>query len=243
MNNGLDYIFFRTSLSGYIWLTLSAVAGGLGNSLEPVSVLAVLQTTFLIAGLHIAAWNDNQKVDQDKKDRNGDNDEAGQELRPQTTVVMATRRQALLLLFVVLIQGAGTCLGFATLFAYPTMTALSLFTSFVAGMILWTLFTLLSVLPHLCFAAQYPSSWAVALTYPLTYTVLSVTLVGRLFSTLPAVGNAVLDFGALKQTASLLGIFGVTFLTVLLGTVSGLEMGCAACPGPGSGQQVSYDEM
>ena len=50
-------LLFRSPLSGYVWLTLSAVAGGLGNSLEPVSVLAVLQTTFLIAGLHIAASN------------------------------------------------------------------------------------------------------------------------------------------------------------------------------------------
>ena len=43
-------------------LLSSVVASGLGNSLESLSVLAILQTTFLIAGLlHIAILNENQK--------------------------------------------------------------------------------------------------------------------------------------------------------------------------------------
>ena len=147
------------------------------------------------------------------------------------------RREALQMLFVVLTQSAGFCLGFASLFSFPAPSALSLLSTFLVGALLWTLLVALSVLPHRCWAARHPGcSWAAALPYPLTHTALSVTLVGRLWSTFPAVGNAVLDFGALKQSASLLGIFGLTFLAVLLGTVSGLEMGCAACPG--SDQQV-----
>jgi hypothetical protein len=152
---------------------------------------------------------------------------------------MCLRREAPQLLFVVLSQAAGFCLGFASLFSFPAPSALSLLSTFLVGALLWTLLALLSVLPHRCWAARHPGcSWAAALPYPLTHTALSVTLVGRLWSTFPAVGNAVLDLGALKQSASLLGIFGVTFLAVLLGTVSGLEMGCAACPGDGSDQQA-----
>ena len=160
-------------------------------------------------------------------------------LSPVLATSMFLRREAPQLLFVVLSQAAGFCLGFASLFSFPAPSAVSLLSTFLVGALLWTLLALLSVLPHRCWAARHPGcSWAAALPYPLTHTALSVTLVGRLWSTFPAVGNAVLDLGALKQSASLLGIFGVTFLAVLLGTVSGLEMGCAACPGDGSDQQA-----
>ena len=52
-------------------------------------------------------------------------------------------------------------------------------------------------------------SWATALPYPLTHTALSMMLVGRLSSNFLAVDNAVLDFGALKQSASLLDMYYV----------------------------------
>ena len=229
-------------MSGYLWLTLSAIAGGLGNSLEPVSVLAILHTTFLIAGLHIATWNDRQAEHEQQVDKETFADSEADAVvaavgsAPQTVVskTWRCRKEAPQMLFLVLTQAAGFCLGFASIFAYPAPSALSMLTTFVAGLLLWMLFAALSVLPHRCFAARYPTSWAVALTYPLTHTVLSVTVVGRLLSTFPAVGNAVLDVDALKQTASLLGLFGVTFLATLLGTVSGLEMGRAVCPATGT---------
>ena len=193
-------LLFLSPLTGYIWLVLSAIAGGFGNSLEPVSSLAFLSSSFLLIGLHLLFF------------------------RKEETTIVFSLRTLLILLFVVFSQASGFCFAFSSVFAYPSTTPLSIFTTFIVGVLVWTLYALLSILPHLLFYEKYPRSWATGFIFPITNTTLNITLIGRTFSTFTAVGNALLDISPLKQFSSLFGMYGLNFTICLGGTLFGLRL-------------------
>lgn len=123
-----------------------------------------------------------------------------------------------LLSFVVVSQGLAFAFGFLTMFTFEEVTVIGFIGTFLVGSLLWIIITVISLLAQIKFVQKYESvSWAMFI-FPITYTAVYHTVIGRIFSTFPSIGNAVLDYAPVRQIASTLGVAGITFTTALLGS-------------------------
>ena len=179
-----------TSIGIITSLACSALAGGLGNTLG--GSISVLVYVHLI--LATVAWHQ---------------------------IIMRTfhssSRLYLLQMSVVVIalEGAGTCLGFSSIFSYPEPTIQSIFQAFAYGCLAWACYILLALLPASLLPPTTPA-WLSLLAMPVLYTAVSQVLLGELsFSSFASVGNAALDYEPLRQMCALGGISLVTFVVVL----------------------------
>lgn len=184
-----DFLPFTLPKEHYaiLWLILSAVFSGLGNSLEPVTVLSWLHIYCLIIGiegLNLNKWSYTISV----------------------------------IIFLIIIQAIGFCIGFSTIFGYPHSTPGTIFQTFAVGLIYWALVILLALIPHYYLRRRYPRSSYTLFVYPICETAVSIVLIGNVVSTFPSIGNSVLDFAPLVQVSALVGLAGIEFYLVLSAT-------------------------
>ena len=171
---------------GYGFVCMSAVALGLGNSLDSMSTLSMFHPFLLVCGAEISS------------------DKIG----IRNTIILITFTQA-----------AGTVLGFASLFGFPEITWLSILGSYVAALIIWALYSLLTLLPHFFFTRNYPSNILAPFVLPAAYVMVTNVILGTYFSTFLSLANSVLDYLPLRQVASVLGTAAINFFVMLLGTL------------------------
>jgi apolipoprotein N-acyltransferase len=175
---------------GLIILALSALCAGFGNSLEPVSILTVLHVFLLLIGIEEAI------ADQD----------------------LQTWKSFCIFVYLIITQALGFCLGFAGIMAYPSTSLFSVSAAIGLGILVWVIYSILAIIPYVLYIRKYPSTITSIFIFPVLHTVAVCTLIGYTFSTFVALGNAFLDYGPLRQVATLLGIYGVNFITVFLGS-------------------------
>jgi apolipoprotein N-acyltransferase len=178
-------------LHGAFWVVLSALFGGLGNALEPVSMAAWLQPLALILGVSafdLSSWNN----------------------------------CCLLIIYISVLQGLGVCLGFSSMFGYPSSTPGTVMTTCGLGILMWLIYACLAVLPHYYFQSRYLDSKLAPFVYPVCHTVVSIVLFGNVSSTFTSIGNSVLDLYPLRHIAALVGLAGVEFYVVLSATVTAM---------------------
>ena len=176
---------------GMGWVVLSSLCGGLGNSLEPVAMLAWLQPLCLIIGIgafDLSTW----------------------------------KRMLFITASVAVMQGAGVCLGYSSMFGYPHSTTGTVMASFGLGILIWLIYTVLAVLPHYYFQRRYLDNKLTPLVYPVCHTAVSIVLIGNVSSTFTSIGNAVLDIGPLRFVSSLVGLAGVEFIVIWSATTAAL---------------------
>lgn len=181
---------------GFTFLAVSGVAAGFGNSLEPVSILAILSSSFLILGLDLIFKRDEVEIS-----------------RPLLCKTVCV---------VLVSQSFGFLLGFNGIFAIPHVSANSVFITFFAGFLSWCLYIIFAVVPHVYFTNRYRGCFLAVVVYATTHTMVSCVLIGNIFSTFYAVGNAALDYEPLKHVGSLFGLGGINFIVVLIGSSFGL---------------------
>ena len=181
----------RHIAEGYGFLTFAAVCSFLGNSLEPITTFSWLMIPSLLIGINLTS------------------------LQTTTLNVQETSK---ILGFVVVTQGLAFAFGFLTMFTFEEVTIGGIFVTFLVGSLLWIIIATISLLAQIKFVQKYESvSWAMFI-FPITYTAVYHTLIGRIFSTFPAIGNAVLDYAPVRQIASIVGVSGITFTVALLGS-------------------------
>ena len=186
---------YQWNIYGYLFLLSSSFAGGFGNGLESVSILSFLHSFLLISGLQVLHI---------------------------TNEVASKFRFSIIIVSIILTQACGFCLGFSGVFALPERTILTNLQSFIAGVIMWSIFSVIAVIPHLLFIHKYPESLLISFIYPVSHTFVADVLIGSMLSTFPINGNAVLDYTPLKQLASIFGIGGIHFVTILFGSFPAL---------------------
>lgn len=176
--------------NGFVALILSALAAGFGNSLEPVSILTFVHIYLLLTGFEIVLGDD----------------------------VIFSWNTAKICGFILITQALGFCLGFVGMMGYPKTTAASVFQAIAFGALVWISYILLALLPSFSYLRKYPTSITSIFVFPVLHTVAYCSVLGNGFSTFAALGNSVLDYAPLRQLSTLLGIYGINFVTVLIGS-------------------------
>jgi len=178
--------------TGLIFLSLSALCSGFGNSLEPITTCTWLIVPFLLVGVHLTLLTDPSSL---------------------TSTDISK-----VLTFITLSQAMGFTIGFLTMFTLDEITWWGVLATFLMGSLLWFFVSVFAVLALVLFVKKYESSvWALFI-FPITFTAVLHTLVGRIFSTFPSIANAVLDYAPIRQLASVVGVAGITFVVSTLGS-------------------------
>jgi apolipoprotein N-acyltransferase len=195
--DNLNYKWSDSVATSAFYFSLSAICDGFGNSLEPISVLVLLSNALLISGFEHLFVQSNSGIKWD---------------------MMLKYFGGL-----VFLQGLSFLLGFNSLSAYPSVTAVTVVESFGGGMVISIFNVILVYVPYVYYSRKYKNEVLKrALAYSCMCTMVTCCLVGNIFSTFPAAGNAVLDIGPLAQVASIFGIGGVQFLTTCVPCYSAL---------------------
>lgn len=182
----------RDAIKGVIYLIFSSIFAGLGNSLEPVSILVWLHLYFLIAGFHIlTTFNSTQK-------------------RWWEILIICS--------LLICLEACGFCIGYSGIFGYPSTTVATVAYSYGFGLLAWIAFCIFAIVPHIEFHKKYPDNSWLCVVFPICYTMTTHTLIGLILSTFPAIANAVLDYEPLRQMASLTGLSGITFTVCFIST-------------------------
>ena len=177
---------------GIIFIIGSAICSAFGNSLEPVTALAWFITPCLLVGLYLTILK-----------------------YPAGETSSASMLQIMSL--VVVSQGIGFMVGFLTMFSYPEVTLYSIVLTVLVGCLLWLIITVISLVALVKFSQQYESvSWALFI-FPITYTTVMHTFIGRIFSTFPSISNSMLDYAPLREIAAVIGSPGITFAVTTVG--------------------------
>jgi apolipoprotein N-acyltransferase len=82
---------------------------------------------------------------------------------------------------------------------------------------------LISIIPYYFFRKRHSLNPFAVYVYPVTASVCTHMLWGRVFGSFSAIGNSVLDLGPLRQLSSIFGILGITFIVMLLGSALALS--------------------
>jgi apolipoprotein N-acyltransferase len=178
---------------GYLLLTISAVCSAFGNSLEPITTFTWAITPTLLVGFILAIKSTYNRC------------ESSYELSK-------------VLSFVILSQGLGFMVGFLTLFTDGDVTFRTILATFLSGCILWIIISVLCLVPVYIAEQKFENHPLSVFIFPVTYTTVMHTLVGRIFSTFPSLCNAVLDYAPLRQLSSVTGTAGITFTVTVIGS-------------------------
>ena len=84
---------------------------------------------------------------------------------------------------------------------------------------IWTIYSVLALLPHFFFTRSYPSNILAPFVLPAAYVMVTNVIIGTFFSTFLSIANSVLDYFPLRQVASVFGTAAITFFVILLGTL------------------------
>lgn len=174
-----------------MWLIiLSSVFWGLGNSLNAVAILTLIQPILLLIGCDLMISSS-----------------------PSRSSYLKTGG------LILLTYALGTMLGFSSLFGFPENTPLTLLLSAGAGAGIGLVYFLLVICPSLKFARDFSDfstsfslAYFVPMVYPCCFTTIMHLLIGSIFSTFISPANAVLDITPLKYVAEIFGIAGVCFV-------------------------------
>jgi apolipoprotein N-acyltransferase len=173
---------------GILWILLSTLCCGFGNSLEPVTILAWFHPYCLILGLEaftLTQWSHVLYV-----------------------IFFITSTQAIGFTI-----GFSTIFGYPQ----PTISTLfQTYAVGLLYWLLITLFALLPHHMLQKKFSYYPS-WTL-FVYPTCQTVISIVLFGNIVSTFPSIGNSVLDLTPLAYISSLVGLAGIEFYLLLSAT-------------------------
>lgn len=180
----------KSSMDFFVWLlvylVLSSLGAGFGNSLEPVTILTFISYASVVQYFHHLYRNES---------------------------CLDLRNKAWYWVIFWVFQALGFCLGFSSIFGDG---ALNVFITFCAGLLLWLLILVLVIIPYLQFEFFFPQNrWGVVV-FAVLQTTIACSLVGNLLSTFVVPGNAVLDYLPLRQVAFFLGIYGVNFTAILM---------------------------
>ncbi len=173
---------------GMVMMAISALFSGLGNSMVPNSVLSLLHSFCLLVGLDWIFMHD---------------------------IALFSKTGAVHLVYVIILQGLGFCIGFYSMFGYPKTTIVTILEAFGAGVLAWIVYTLFAIIPYLTFTGLFPRSLSNVLVFPILQTMTACVIIGNIFSVFIVPGNTALDYEPLKQLASLCGIASVNFIFVL----------------------------
>lgn len=176
---------------GYLLIVFSSLCGGLGNSLEPVSILTFVHISTLLMGIEFIFEN----------------------------IAVNSWGGIMNLLLVILIESFSFVLGFNGIFAYPKLTAVTILYSIGFGLLLWIVNAVVAIIPYLVYFQHYPKSFFNLFLFPVLLTVANCSVIGNIFSTFSSPGNSVLDYAPLRQVAMLFGIYGINFLFIFIATV------------------------
>lgn len=182
---------------------LSAMAAGLGNSLDSISVFAFLSPALALLSLaHLLP-------PELPGERNAGAVPASS-IHAGTGGGHAEKSEAGVWVRFVLVQALGFTLGFATALAPDMSVATSVALVLCFGVLVWTTLALLVFLPtHRMWRRLPPTSSARLYIFPLLHSTVSVVLLGRAISTFPAPANAVLDLAPMRMLASVFGLMGI----------------------------------
>lgn len=208
----VDKIFLedeRRYTKGMIMIAISALFSGLGNCMVPNSILSLLHSFCLLIGLD---WIFTQSMIVSTQQRH--------HTQQQQVVPLFSCHGFGILVYIILIQGLGFCLGFYSMFGYPNDTIVTVLESFGAGILAWIIYTLIAIIPYVMYTQLFPRSLWNVFVYPILQTMVACAIIGHIFSVFIIPGNTALDYEPLKQLASLCGIASVNFIFIL----------CAAFP-------------
>lgn len=190
--DSIDEVKNTNKYEGYAWLLFSAFCSAFGNSLEPISTLSWLSTPTLLIGLFLCIGLESSRL--------------------FLTSTLQT------LLFIVVTQGIAFMIGFLTLFSAGEITTGGIVTTFLVGCIEWLLVTIFCLVPLISYVQIKDSLLLSIMIFPVTFTTLQHTIIGRFLGTFQVICNSVLYYAPLRQLASITGICGITFMVTLIGS-------------------------
>ena len=193
-------------------LVLSAVAAGLGNSLDSISVLSFIAPALALLSLACLTsfeWAEHRAVPTGSLPWRIRAADAPSVARTDARVVYAYA------LFIGA-QSLGFALGFAAALVPDMPLATSVIGVWVCGLGIWSLTTGLVYLPTLRLWARLgPESLLRIYVFPLLHATVSIAIIGRTISTFQVSAASVVDIAPLRMLGSVFGLIGIDWVVSL----------------------------
>ena len=196
-------------------LVLSAVAAGLGNSLDSISVLSFIAPA--LALLSLACLTSFEWVEH----RGGSPVPTGPlpwriSSGDVPSVARTDARVAYAYALFIGAQSLGFALGFAAALVPDMPLATSVIGVWVCGLGIWSLMTGLVYLPTLRLWARLgPESLLRVYVFPLLHATVSIAIIGRTISTFQVSAASVVDIAPLRMLGSVFGLIGIDWVVSL----------------------------
>jgi len=193
-------------------VVLSAVAAGLGNSLDSISVLSFIAPALALLSLACLTsfeWAEHRAVPTGSLPWRIRAADAPSVARTDARVVYAYA------LFIGA-QSLGFALGFAAALVPDMPLATSVIGVWVCGLGIWSLTTGLVYLPTLRLWARLgPESLLRIYVFPLLHATVSIAIIGRSISTFQVPAASVVDIAPLRMLGSVFGLIGIDWVVSL----------------------------
>jgi hypothetical protein len=193
-------------------LVLSAVAAGLGNSLDSISVLSFIAPALALLSLACLTsfeWAEHRAVPTGSlpwRIRAAD----------APSVARTDARVAYAYALFIGAQSLGFALGFAAALVPDMPLATSVIGVWVCGLGIWSLMTGLVYLPTLRLWARLgPESLLRIYVFPLLHATVSIAIIGRTISTFQVPAASVVDIAPLRMLGSVFGLIGIDWVVSL----------------------------
>jgi hypothetical protein len=195
-------------------LVLSAVAAGLGNSLDSISVLSFIAPALALLSLACLTsfeW----------EHRGGSPVPTGPlpwriSSGDVPSVARTDARVAYAYALFIGAQSLGFALGFAAALVPDMPLATSVIGVWVCGLGIWSLMTGLVYLPTLRLWARLgPESLLRIYVFPLLHATVSIAIIGRTISTFQVPAASVVDIAPLRMLGSVFGLIGIDWVVSL----------------------------
>ena len=107
---------------------------------------------------------------------------------------------------------------FLGVFRWPQITIASVVYLFILSFIFWLIISVLALLPQHLVSRRFPSWIGAPFDFTVCYECIAV-IAGSQVSSFTAIGNAVLDFEPLRQSASIFGLLGIQLVVLLCSSI------------------------
>ena len=118
-------------------------------------------------------------------------------------------------------QSVGFTIAFNGVLGYPEVSLTTTFLTFLLSLLIWMIFIVFCFIPYYNFSRKFPDSILTPLILPSTYTMVSALLLSKVSFQFLSIADAVLDYGPLRQSASIFGWGFINFIVILLDNVLG----------------------
>ena len=142
------------STKPYVLMLISSVLAGLGNSLEPLSLCAWLHLFFLVLAFDIFF--------ESLIFKHLEHDYIRKLYNVSTNWWILYRELYSFMLYAVIIQSFGFCIGFSTVTGYPNISLATVFLSFLVGVIYWFVYVAFVFLPYYYYQKRFAYPLALA---------------------------------------------------------------------------------